>query len=1275
MSDDSSTSSQDSEESYNDDSLMITPDDQWTFLTRSRSESQTMEGLPHRVSGTLDLKYDPADAHLLHKAKLEIKNSLSQIRKTVFGFDSCQAITPFVAFAGVLPELFLRSFVKWLKTGQDVMSSDTDRPLRTSARVNRNDEWQEENCIITFEEIIEFIRCELKMRVLKISAAELKRCNVPSDSLAGFTKIRKAMTKADMPASKRSVPGGSNLPAFTFDPILNEGIRACNDHWRDTFFLLGVTWADLDDDKWPNVSRDWKAYGWRVTVAADKKPKPVMHTLACVGCGNIISLYPDKIGMKLSDMLRAAMNHLFISGENSLRSLFAMFIDRGYMELAKHQKISVTNLVQILQELNIKFLSTVKDSGSFPFEIVERIDDGNTVRNKRLLVQKYGMRTSFHARRVRNKQNIQASVMRHGKGKNRVARIATTIPECMGDTIVYETTVSKKRDRIPHTQAPPALPDGVSSKAVITHAWQCFESTLYSKSRTQRSDDWRVARIGTFSSTTFHVAVNVLSAPYFNTDQLQALHKEVLAIAQLYPRNEITQENAVDLEDGCLPNQRSSNYAGQSPARPGRHVNTSMQYWNNSRFKLQDLKEKCHELGINLPALRITKKLCSEYLVAHYTTVSTSNDNTSTTAQSTNETNVNTTGTATAVVANDINASCLVLNTAAPVGVSSTIASITPTVARTATINASLPTASTPGSHASATTDPPSASPSVASSTSDPRESRGTVEFEINQKVFLQRMSPHWFMKPLQTKTGGAIDQGVANESGIIKRLGKFVKELSKNRYEIQKVREFGLLTRRDCGVCSSSPDGIFPLLKRDTDGSYKFILLCVLEMKTRGSTNTVDALTREVENNGKWVECDAGTPLFRTSIPDAAYRSQVCQHAAALGLNKVMLVYSVPGAFVQRVVLVTVSDRQINTLVSLQKVLGETYLPFMSLDDDVPFVLPRLGDDFSPAYGYSQEHHTYHQWMWLARAYAKDVKEKGTPPSCRRFIDLLFSYWNKCMGNIDTIRKVVKEQKAKRGPNSGPGSLAWIHQFDYIFYQAMRVYQHSEIEKQLDRFETFKHLQETKKKACSYSAYLYMLASEDSLNAAHLNNVFPGLREFINRGPIVSIDNAVGGDSSALAVAEELPATTTRPATSYKQAIDFFYPNHVLYQKRVNKRLAHKRLSTTEKLREKNGGLRTARARCVMCCIRCDRHSKNPTAADHTRLGRNTVQYCEDCGVYLCRHCFHPFHASAVPVLSRCLAKKLPNSILSTARQGPEPAPNTTSPIKVMRRNRRKQV
>ena len=97
--------------------------------------------------------------------------------------------------------------------------------------------------------------------MLKISAVELQRCNVPSETLSCFAKVRKFMTKADMPASKWLVTGGSNLPAFTFDPILNEAVRACSDYWRDLFFLLGVSWEDLDDDKWPNCSRDLKVHG------------------------------------------------------------------------------------------------------------------------------------------------------------------------------------------------------------------------------------------------------------------------------------------------------------------------------------------------------------------------------------------------------------------------------------------------------------------------------------------------------------------------------------------------------------------------------------------------------------------------------------------------------------------------------------------------------------------------------------------------------------------------------------------------------------------------------------------------------------------------------------------------------------------------------------------------------------------------------------------------------------------------------------------------------
>ena len=133
MSDDSSTSSQDSDELDNEINSINTPDDQWTFVARSHSGSQTMQGLPHRIYDKLSLKYDPADAHLLRKARLEIKNSLSQIRKTVFGFDNSQPITPLVAFAGVLPKQFIRAFVKWLKTGQTVTVSVPNCSLRITS--------------------------------------------------------------------------------------------------------------------------------------------------------------------------------------------------------------------------------------------------------------------------------------------------------------------------------------------------------------------------------------------------------------------------------------------------------------------------------------------------------------------------------------------------------------------------------------------------------------------------------------------------------------------------------------------------------------------------------------------------------------------------------------------------------------------------------------------------------------------------------------------------------------------------------------------------------------------------------------------------------------------------------------------------------------------------------------------------------------------------------------------------------------------------------------
>ena len=66
--------------------------------------------------------------------------------------------------------------------------------------------------------------------------------------------------------------------------------------------------------------------------------------------------------------------------------------------------------------------------------------------------------------------------------------------------------------------------------------------------------------------------------------------------------------------------------------------------------------------------------------------------------------------------------------------------------------------------------------------------------------------------EPFKSKAGGAIDQGSANEELIIKVLRKFLENYSGGKYVSRDVKEFGLIARRDCRACASSPDGVFPL-------------------------------------------------------------------------------------------------------------------------------------------------------------------------------------------------------------------------------------------------------------------------------------------------------------------------------------------------------------------------------------------------------------------------------------------------------------------------------
>ena len=156
-------------------------------------------------------------------------------------------------------------------------------------------------------------------------------------------------------------------------------------------------------------------------------------------------------------------------------------------------------------------------------------------------------------------------------------------------------------------------------------------------------------------------------------------------------------------------------------------------------------------------------------------------------------------------------------------------------------------------------------------------------------------------MKPLRAQDGGAMRKGTANEEEIIKTLSKYVYAFSGGKYKAEFIRILGLCVRRDVNSCSTSVDGIFALMERQDDGSYKFVGVCVLEIKTQSALGTIDAVYRQSLNGKQFVECFTGTVLFKTSVSDPPYRSQVCQHATAIDVEFVLIVYSLPGALPQK--------------------------------------------------------------------------------------------------------------------------------------------------------------------------------------------------------------------------------------------------------------------------------------------------------------------------------------------------------------------------------------
>ena len=208
-------------------------------------------------------------------------------------------------------------------------------------------------------------------------------------------------------------------------------------------------------------------------------------------------------------------------------------------------------------------------------------------------------------------------------------------------------------------------------------------------------------------------------------------------------------------------------------------------------------------------------------------------------------------------------------------------------------------------------------------------------------------------------------------------------------------------------------------------------------------------------------------------------------------------MVYSLPSAQIKKIVLVRVRGEHHGDLVQFQSMVARKYMPF-GYDVNAVKEIPSLGRDNTKAYGYAQDHHTLelHLQLWLA--HSEDVLLHGTPPPCRRLIDLVFSFWNKCMGNVDIVRKVLRGKRAVRGPDSGHGSLLWMILIRYTLYHAFCLYQHGQLEINLNKFESFKQFQAARQKI-TFTKFLYKLAKGGCFDEKLMEAYFPGLKELIN--------------------------------------------------------------------------------------------------------------------------------------------------------------------------------
>lgn len=1155
---------------------LLVDEDKWTFGNLSEESARYHEGFPGRrlSPAQVTLRYNTVDAMLLNRVQREGSLVLKRARKEL-GKPDGGCISPIDALALCLPPDLVRAFLDLVK-----------RPA------------------MDLSQLCEYLAGEIALRWFQMSIKSFSEsnifksvgahlpeldtvANIQRDLRAADTRLRSKCRGTDHAESDDNDDAVPSL--YTFPEILERMQLALNQHFAKHFFVPGRSWCDLDDDKLPHQSLRWEDLGIKRIPTKSKKCQPVVHLVASIGTTLVLNCTVETLRITVAEIVTNAVLQLF--GRSSPTNLnmhhtekLVLLIDRGYLAFAQPRADgTVTNIIQALGRLGVKVLGTIKRTGSFPFDEGVPPDDAGLAARRQVMMPKGGQRTTFSAVLSSSggsilgpQGKVMAMMMRQGHGKTRVTRLATNFIDFMKNEWVYETS-SGGVSRIPHKDSH-VVAAALSYDAdllesddegeetsedrarLTTQAFVAMDSGIYRFTVGQRSPDWFLSRKFRSSSTNTHAALNCVDAVFIDTDELKELHRAVKATACLSPRKSITLESAS--EHRCEGEGDESNGGDQRGAaatgRPGRCFDTTKEgFW--VRWKKDVLQKVCK--ARTLPASGSRSSLIAALAGANLS----------------------------------VGEACALAQAGG--------GELKGSLVKFASANENFMGTTETGT--TGAEQPPLSTPSDDDSINEV-ESVATEKEKLT--AFLQVMVPRWFMTPLESASAnpaksplrlGSKSEDLVTSTDVIHR---YLRRYSGETFSIQCLRHYGLVARRDSPFAATSPDGVVALCSRSSSG-MRFSELAALEVKTSTTSATGALLFARSREQGRFVECTAGSVAFKKYVPNASYRTQIVHHAVVLGLNKTLVVYIRSGVAIEQMVLVSVTREDQKTWRDFLKALETRYMGF-AFAPNASLEMPRLGLDGSAPYAYAVEHHTAEVWLRLWRCHHVDVIQNGTPPRAARIVPLMTSAWNKMMGNVDTVRGVIESAKPAHVA-LGPAAILWNTFLNYVLYNSFRLWQLDHVG--VGGWETYTAYREARKRSKTYRGFLEMLMcdlrSQQGPEALSKFHHLPAT----NTTPVAQATHAHPRRSE---VASDLPVVK-------QNAIIFANTNADAIKLRM-----HRDGHLVVPVPRVNG--KPPATRCILCCANCSNEKEHAH-----RIGRRSAFKCSVCNVVLCKKgCWATFHS-----------------------------------------------